>query len=244
MRGYLWENLKAEIAGEFAQAHPLVQVLNRLPFSKTEDGWHVEGELGDMDDARLEPQKSTAAVRDLRALRRSQGICLDCDAPRHPKSKVYCATHRECDRQRAEEKRKRAGKTVRGRYKERGMRERLPETRAGTTQKFKIIARNPDGDGTREIKGYVQTGLYEDGRLGEIFIRIGKPGASEAIYDQLAVACSVALQHGASVDELFGKFVRTDFEPSGAVLDVAGISRCSSPLDLVARYLIAKHGGL
>lgn len=242
MRGYLWENLEAEILAEFGQLHPLVQALDRIPFT-TDHGWHVEGELGDMEDApRLEPVKSTAAVKSLRELRRSKGLCLDCDTPRDPRSKVYCTTHRERDRARAEEKRKRAGKPVRGRYKERGMRKKLPDDRVGTTQKFTIIARSEDGNGVYELKGYVSTGEYPDGTLGEIFVKLGKPGATEALLDQWGIAASIALQHGAPVNELFSKHVGTRFEPSGAVLGMSDIARCTSVVDCIARWIISKYG--
>jgi len=122
------------------------------------------------------------------------------------------------------------------------MRERLQDTREGVTQKFKIVARAEDGSGTYEIKGYVQSGLYEDGRLGEVFVKMDKPGGSNAVYDAWAMASSIALQHGAPVDELLQKFVGTRFEPSGAVVDVEGILRCTSPLDLVARWILQKYG--
>jgi len=62
------------------------------------------------------------------------------------------------------------------------------------------------------------------------------------MYDQWAVAISIAAQYGAPLNELLGKFINTQFEPSGAVKSVDGIMRCKSPLDLVARYLLQKHG--
>jgi ribonucleoside-diphosphate reductase alpha chain len=123
------------------------------------------------------------------------------------------------------------------------MRERLEDTREGVTQKFKIIARAEDGSGTYEIKGFVQTGEFADGRrLGEVFVKIGKPGGSNAVYDGWATASSIALQHGAPVEELMQKFIGTRFEPSGAVQGVAGILRCTSPLDLMARWILQKYG--
>ena len=126
------------------------------------------------------------------------------------------------------------------------MRERLPDDRQGVTQHFTIIAQRPRRHGeplaTVEIKGYIQTGCYESGRLGEIFLRIGKAGSTEAIYEQWSIAISMALQHGAPVDSLFGKHVATRFEPSGAVIGVEGIRSCTSLLDLVSRWVIKKHG--
>jgi ribonucleoside-diphosphate reductase alpha chain len=125
-------------------------------------------------------------------------------------------------------------------------RERLPDDRQGMTQKFTITARRPrrqgEPDGTEEIDGYIKVNCYPDGRLGEIFLWIGKPGSTEAMYDQWAIAVSMALQHGATVDVLFGKHLGTRFEPSGAVQGVEGVRSCTSLLDLVARWVIGRYG--
>jgi hypothetical protein len=124
-------------------------------------------------------------------------------------------------------------------------RERLPEDRAGTTVHFTILAREEGQDGTpsvREVKGYITSNTYPDGRLGEIFVRVGKAGSSEAWIDVWAIACSIALQRGATVDEVFGKFVGQRFEPSGSVKWLNGMTRCTSVVDAVSRYLIGKFG--
>lgn len=123
----------------------------------------------------------------------------------------------------------------------RGMREKLSETREGLTLHFAITTLAEDGT-LAEVDGYVQTGVYEDGRLGELFLKVGKSGDAIAVMDQWAISTSVALQYGAPIDVLLGKFVGTRFEPSGAVRGVEGILRCTSPLDLVARWLLVKYG--
>ena len=253
MRGYLWENLEAEIAAEFAQTHPFVQILNRLPFERKDDNWHIESELGYVrgyaaDGARLEPQKSTAAVKSLRDTRRSQGLCIDCDRPRDPKSKSYCTTHRELDRAKAEEKRKRAGKSVRGRYKERGMTdEKLPGDREGSTLHFKILARGEDlSNGSvaiKEVDGYLTLNLNPDGTtLRELFVRVGKAGASDALLDEWAKQASNRLQEGCTVEEVFSTHRHTNFGDSGKVQCVKGISSCTSVLDLIAQIVLARFG--
>lgn len=126
-----------------------------------------------------------------------------------------------------------------------GDRKKLAHTRTeGITLHFVITTRREVPGGVPlldEVDGYVTTGLYEDGRLGEIFIRIGKPGSSEALFDHWAIAFSVALQHGASVDELCAKFIGTRFEPSGAT-NLREIPRCTSPVDLICRWLRLKYG--
>ena len=47
-------------------------------------------------------------------------------------------------------------------------RERLPETRISITHKFEIA--NHDG--------YIIVGLYNDGRPGEVFLKMGKEGST------------------------------------------------------------------
>jgi hypothetical protein len=131
--------------------------------------------------------------------------------------------------------------------RKRGMRERLvpdenkEQTRPGVTQHFKIYTRGPGGEDLT-VDGYVTTGEYADGRLGEVFVKIGKPGSHEAMYDQWAIAVSLGLQYGVPMRVLLDKHVNTQFEPRGAVQGVAGIKRCSSPLDLICKWLIQKYG--
>jgi hypothetical protein len=153
-----------------------------------------------------------------------------------------------CDRHRAKHNRfARGAKRMMALEKSMSRREKLPNDRKGTTLHFTILERfeKPTGEiGVREVKGYLTTGEYEDGRLGEVFFKLGKPGSSEALLDQLGVASSMALQYGCGVDELFGKYVNTRFEPSGAVLGVGGVQRCTSVLDLAARWLIARYGAV
>jgi hypothetical protein len=140
------------------------------------------------------------------------------------------------------------------------MRERMPELREGTTHHFTILARcnklkcvagkiegkdgpytcpRCGGDGVREVDGYITCNTYEDGRLGELFIRVGKSGAEEAIYEQWAIGASVAIQFGVPVEAYFRKFLATQFEPAGATKNKS-IARCTSVLDYVARYVLMK----
>lgn len=108
-RGYLWEDLPGDIAEEFLQVHPFVRAYDSIPFWE-QHGWHVEGALGDMSgvrrsEKRRRTDKSTGGVKELRARRRLEGKCLECEKPRHAKSKTYCAKHREADRLRAARRR-------------------------------------------------------------------------------------------------------------------------------------------
>lgn len=119
------------------------------------------------------------------------------------------------------------------------MRERLPELREGKTLHFNI--QTVEDQQLVVVKGYLTTGVYPDGRLGEIFVRIGKSGSSDGMYDQWATAFSIALQLGADVNALCEKFIHTNFKPCG-LTNVTGIRRCSSIPDLICRWLLLHYG--
>lgn len=131
------------------------------------------------------------------------------------------------------------------------MREKLPVDRQGITQKFTIITRKDEGHGDEieEIDIYLTANIYPNdypnearrGKLGEIFLRIGKAGHTEAVYGEWAKNASHGLQCGISVDELFRKHVGTRFSPHGATTNPI-FKRCTSPLDLVSRWILLRHG--
>lgn len=126
--------------------------------------------------------------------------------------------------------------------KERGMRKKLPDERSGHTLHFVITTKHPTVEGqTAEVDGYLTTGLFEDGRLGEIFIKVGKSGEAAALLDSWATLFSYALQYGAPLELLCNKEINKQFEPCGPT-NVPGIARCTSPVDLVCRWLLQKYG--
>lgn len=114
--------------------------------------------------------------------------------------------------------------------------ERLPDERTGVTHRFRITDKN-----NKITAGYIQTGTHPDGRLGEIFIRAGKPGHEMAWLDQFAICFSVALQSGVTLESLCSKFQNSQFEPCGSTSN-PDIKRCTSLLDYLARFLLLKYG--
>lgn len=125
------------------------------------------------------------------------------------------------------------------------MREKLPVDRSGVTQKFTIFAREEDED-THEARIvekdiYLTANTYPDGRLGELFIHIGKAGHTEGVYNEWAKGVSRSLQHGIPVDELFRQHVGTRFAPEGATTNKE-FPRCTSILDLVSRWILSRYG--
>ena len=115
-------------------------------------------------------------------------------------------------------------------------RERLPDDRKAMIWHFTIHTRDAE-----MVKGYVRTGCYDDGRLGEVFVTMGKIGEASALLDQWCIRVSVELQKGTSVEEICRKHLNTQFDPAGGT-DFQEISRCTSVLDLVCKYLMLRYG--
>lgn len=65
-------------------------------------------------------------------------------------------------------------------------------------------------------------GYYKDGRPAEIFIDAGKAGTDlRTTAHDLAVAVSIALQHGATIEEMRHTFARDDEgNPSGIAASI------------------------
>jgi ribonucleoside-diphosphate reductase alpha chain len=107
-------------------------------------------------------------------------------------------------------------------------RRRLPDRRAGYTQKARI----------GNHKMYLRTGEYEDGSLGEIFIDMHKEGAAfRSMTNCFAIAVSLGLQHGVPLDEFVDAFLFTRFEPNGIVSGNPHIKMSTSVIDYIFREL-------
>jgi ribonucleoside-diphosphate reductase alpha chain len=113
-------------------------------------------------------------------------------------------------------------------------RRRLPDRRAGYTQKARI--------GNHKI--YLRTGEYEDGALGEIFIDMHKEGAAfRSMTNCFAIAVSLGLQHGVPLDEYVDAFLFTRFEPNGVVQGNPYIKMSTSLIDYIFRELAITYLG-
>lgn len=107
-------------------------------------------------------------------------------------------------------------------------RRRLPDRRAGYTQKARI--------GNHKI--YLRTGEYDDGTLGEIFIDMHKEGAAfRSMTNCFAIAVSLGLQHGVPLEEYVDAFLFTRFEPNGMVQGNPHIKMSTSLIDYIFREL-------
>jgi ribonucleoside-diphosphate reductase alpha chain len=113
-------------------------------------------------------------------------------------------------------------------------RRRLPDRRAGYTQKARI--------GTHKM--YIRTGEYEDGTLGEIFIDMHKEGAAfRSMTNCFAIAVSLGLQHGVPLEEYVDAFLFTRFEPNGMVQGNPYIKMSTSIIDYIFRELAITYLG-
>lgn len=121
--------------------------------------------------------------------------------------------------------------------------EKLPDERNAFTRKFAIKYIDEETKESRTLKFFVQTGMYPDGRLGEVFIRGDKIGGFiSGALDALAMTISVGLQHGVPLEMITSKLRHNRFGPSGFTGDQTFRS-CSSMFDLIAQYLDYKFPG-
>ncbi|QQE11709.1 hypothetical protein JD969_19870 [Planctomycetota bacterium] len=110
---------------------------------------------------------------------------------------------------------------------EKATRQKLPEIRDSVTHKFQIMGH----------EGYLTVGLFEDGRPGEIFIKMAKEGSTlSGLVQGFCRAFSIALQYGLPVEEAVLRFKGMRFEPFGATSN-PDIPEAMSIIDYVARYM-------
>jgi ribonucleoside-diphosphate reductase alpha chain len=109
----------------------------------------------------------------------------------------------------------------------RAQREKMPYERASVTHKFSVSGH----------EGYITVGMYEDGRPGEVFIKMAKEGSTlSGIMDGLALTISLGLQYGVPLKVFVDKLLNTRFEPSGITAN-PNIRFVSSVLDYIARWM-------
>ena len=104
---------------------------------------------------------------------------------------------------------------------------RLPKSRASRTTSFSVGG----------AEGYLTAGAYDDGRLGEVFLKLGKQGSTLAgVMDAFSIAISIALQYGVPLETYVQKFTNMKFEPAG-MTDDADVRMAQSIIDYIFRRL-------
>ena len=111
------------------------------------------------------------------------------------------------------------------------VRERLPRRRSSKTFSFRVA----------DCHGYVTVGEYDDGRPGEIFLRVAKQGSTLAgIMDAFAISVSHGLQYGVPLRAFVDMYTNMRFEPAG-MTDDPDIRFASSLIDYIFRRLAVEY---
>jgi ribonucleoside-diphosphate reductase alpha chain len=111
------------------------------------------------------------------------------------------------------------------------VREKLPRNRTSKTFEFRVA----------DCKGFVTIGEYDDGRPGEIFLRVSKQGSTLAgIMDAFSISVSYGLQYGVPLRNFVEAFTNTRFEPAG-ITDDADLRIATSILDYIFRRLAVNY---
>jgi len=106
-------------------------------------------------------------------------------------------------------------------------REHLPGERQSLTHRFDIGG----------FEGFVTVGKYDDGRPGEIFLKMAKQGSAiSGLMDTIAIVSSIALQYGVPLEALVDKLSYMRFEPAGHTKN-PDIRLAKSVVDYVFRWL-------
>jgi ribonucleoside-diphosphate reductase alpha chain len=106
-------------------------------------------------------------------------------------------------------------------------RTRLPRRRRSNTFAFRVA----------DCEGYVTVGEYEDGRPGELFVKVSKQGSTlSGVMDAFAIAVSLGLQHGVPLSTFVRKYTNMRFEPAG-ITDDPELRLASSLVDYIFRRL-------
>ena len=106
-------------------------------------------------------------------------------------------------------------------------RQRLPKSRASRTTSFAVSG----------AEGYMTSSAYHDGRIGEVFLKLGKQGSTLAgVMDAFSIAVSIGLQYGVPLESFVQKFTNLKFEPAG-MTDDPDIRIAQSFMDYIFRRL-------
>ncbi|MGH9190084.1 MAG: LAGLIDADG family homing endonuclease, partial [Acidimicrobiales bacterium] len=114
------------------------------------------------------------------------------------------------------------------------VRKKMPRLRNSKTLSFRVA----------DCHGYVIVGEYDDGRPGEIFLKVAKQGSTLAgIMDAFAISVSHGLQYGVPLKAFVEMYTNMRFEPAG-MTDDPDIRFASSLIDYIFRRLAVEYLGV
>jgi len=106
-------------------------------------------------------------------------------------------------------------------------RRRMPKRRNSRTTSFTVGG----------AEGYLTAGTYDDGRLGEVFLKLGKQGSTLAgVMDAFSLSISIGLQYGVPLETYVQKYTNLKFEPAG-MTDDPDVRIAQSIMDYIFRRL-------
>jgi ribonucleoside-diphosphate reductase alpha chain len=111
------------------------------------------------------------------------------------------------------------------------VRQKLPRTRTSKTFSFRVA----------DCHGYATVGEFEDGRPGEVFLKVAKQGSTLAgIMDAFAISVSHGLQYGVPLQAFVDMFTNMRFDPAG-ITDDPDIRFATSLVDYIFRRLAVEY---
>jgi ribonucleoside-diphosphate reductase alpha chain len=111
------------------------------------------------------------------------------------------------------------------------VRQKLPRRRNSKTFSFRVA----------DCHGYATVGEYEDGRPGEMFLKVAKQGSTlSGIMDAFAISVSLGLQYGVPLHAFADKFTNMRFEPAG-MTDDPDLRIATSLVDYIFRRLAVEY---
>src|SRR5581483_3812610 len=114
---------------------------------------------------------------------------------------------------------------------QRPVRQKLPRTRTSKTFSFRVA----------DCHGYATVGEFEDGRPGEVFLKVAKQGSTlSGIMDAFAISVSLGLQYGVPLRAFVEKCTNMRFEPAG-MTDDPDTRFASSLVDYIFRRLAVQY---
>jgi ribonucleoside-diphosphate reductase alpha chain len=103
----------------------------------------------------------------------------------------------------------------------------MPRRRTSRTTSFRING----------APGFLTAGVYPDGHVGEVFVRLGKQGSTlSGMADALGIVTTLALQYGVPLPVIVERLRGQHFEPAG-LTDDTEIPHTTSVVDYIARRL-------
>ncbi|MGZ6965909.1 MAG: TSCPD domain-containing protein, partial [Acidimicrobiia bacterium] len=111
------------------------------------------------------------------------------------------------------------------------VRQKLPRVRSSKTFSFRVA----------DCHGYATVGEFEDGRPGELFLKVAKQGSTLCgIMDAFAISVSLGLQYGVPLKAFVEKFTSMRFEPAG-MTDDPDLRIATSLADYIFRRLAVEY---